>query len=211
MKVTKYGHACLILDHGEQRLIIDPGAYTRLPVDLGRVRTIIVSEEHPDHFNIDNLKRIMAQSPEAKVYTTKVVAEQLTKGGVPCEGVEGESLVDADGFKVKLREGAHAPVNGHSPCRVLTVQVGQFLYYPSDSFIPIGDMVQILATPTYGPWYNLDDALKFLQAVRSEVVFATHNTPNSEVSPMDTHRFLEALAGSGREWVRLATGESRDF
>ncbi len=71
MKLTKYEHACLIIDNDQSRLIIDPGCFTKLPSDLKHVEQIIVT------------------SPDAVLYTTKAATEQLADSGIDSTAIEG--------------------------------------------------------------------------------------------------------------------------
>lgn len=119
MKLTKYEHACLIIDNGQSRLIIDPGCFTKLPSNLKHVEQIIVTEEHLDHFDLANLKLILGQSPDAVLYTTKAVTEQLADSGIDSTAIAGAKTVKVHGFMLKFYETDHAPVYKKTPCKVL--------------------------------------------------------------------------------------------
>lgn len=210
MKITKYGHACLFIDNGRERLVIDPGGFTDLPADLSSIRTVVVSEEHGDHYNAANLKKILEQSPKAMIFSTKAVAGLLKDQPVPCQAIEGVQTVDQDGFVITLREGAHAPVHGKSPCRVVTVQVGDFLYYPSDSFITTSAKVKVLALPSSGPWYKLTEAIDFANVTNCSFLLATHDGLTNQAGSTVNSNFIKDHV-SGKELVLLKPGESKDF
>jgi len=212
MKITKYGHACLFLDNGANKLVIDPGDFTDLPENLEDITVVVVSEEHYDHFDASNIKKILEQSPEAKIFSTKAVAAKLAEENVVCQAVGGEELVDKDGFKIKLSVGDHAVVYGQSPCQVLTITVGDFLYYPSDSFIPTDQKVRILALPTSGPWHKISEAIDLMKATDSEMVLATHNGLHSENGNKVANFFIDMhTKDQQREFVYLKDGESKEF
>ena len=55
MKLTKYEHACFTIEAEGKLVVVDPGAFT---TDLGtpeNVVAIVVTHEHPDHFDVNAL------------------------------------------------------------------------------------------------------------------------------------------------------------
>ncbi len=74
MKITKYGHACLLIQLADQKLLVDPGSFTTLPDNLPSIDLVIVTEEHYDHFNLDNLQKIKQQNPDCPMVSTVAVA-----------------------------------------------------------------------------------------------------------------------------------------
>lgn len=212
MRVTKYGHACSFIDNGEKKLIIDPGKFTKLPDNLQGIGIIIVSEEHYDHFNIQNIKKILRQSPKALIFTTDSVGNTLAEENIQHETVSGEKIIDESGFQITLSEGDHAIVYGNSPCRILTVGVDNFLYYPSDSFTPTDKAYAVLALPTSGPWYKLSESVDFANKIKSNFILVTHNSLLSEAGNEATNSLIgRNISDKSREWVYLKDGESKDF
>lgn len=211
MKITKFGHACLFLQDGGDVLVIDPGKFTDLPENLENIQSIIISEEHYDHFDLDNVQKILKQSPDAHIYTTESVGKTLDEHSINNTVVSGHQIVDKEGFNITLSEADHAVVHGSSPNRVVTVRVAEFLYYPSDSFITTNEPVKVLALPTSGPWYKVTESIDFANAIDSEYILATHNGLNSEAGNSVTHHFLETHIPKDRKFVFLNLGESSSF
>lgn len=212
MKLTKYEHACLFLENEQGALVIDPGSFSNLPSDLVNIKVVVVTEEHMDHYNEDNLKKILEQSPEVKIYSTTAVCDQLKKVNIDCTVVEGSKIVNESGFDIKFVEGDHAPTYKKSPCRVLTITIGNFLYYPSDSFITTDEEVQVLALPTSGPWHKLEEAIDFANKVKSNVILATHNFLYSDTGQDVANHFITMnIADKDREWAYLEVGESKEL
>ena len=211
MQLTKYEHACLLVKDGQQGLLIDPGKYTNLPDGLANIQTIIVSDEHADHFDVANLRKILAQNPEANILSTETNAKDLANEGIECVPVNSELTVAGSGFDIHLREVDHAVVYGKSPCRVLTIGLSNFLYYASDSFVESNEQYVVLALPTGGPWFNMTKAIDLAKAIRSEYVIATHNGHLSEAGNQSNNRFVAANLGEDREFVYLEAGQSKEF
>lgn len=211
MQLTKYDHACLLVDSGQHKLIIDPGKYTSLPDDLTGIQTIIVSDEHFDHFDVDNLKLLLGQNPRAKILATQVVANALAEEGIEAVAVTGRQTVSGSGLDIDLTEVDHAPVYGPSPCKVLTVGLGDFLYYPSDSFVGSPKDYLVLALPVGGPWFNMTEAVDLAKSMPTKHVVPTHNIHLSPSGNDSNNRFVAVNIGDDREMVVLEPGQSRQF
>lgn len=212
MKVTKLEHACLILDNNTTRLIVDPGSFTNLPEDLSNINCLVITEEHADHYNLENVKKVLAQNPGAKIITTEAVASALKESGIQSTAIKGSAEIEVGRFKLRLIEGDHAVIYGQSPCRVLTLRVDDFLYYPSDSFIPTDIPVQVLALPTAGPWHKVSESIDLAKKVSSTYVLATHNGLYNQTGHAITNNFTSSnVSGTHREYIFLDTGESKEF
>ena len=81
MKITKYGHACLVVEQGENRLIVDPGFYTEDLPEVSNVAAIVITHQHDDHCYEPQLDRILANNPDAKIFGPDEVVKRL--GGYP--------------------------------------------------------------------------------------------------------------------------------
>lgn len=209
MKITKFGHACLVLEDAGHKLIIDPGSFSELPADLKSVGTVVVTEEHYDHFSVDNLKSILAQSPNAVIYSTAAVVDALAKEDIKATTISGQQTIESDGFTINFYETDHAPVYQISPCRSLSVKVNDDLYYPSDSYQTIPDHVKLLALPTSGPWFKVEECIDFLNYIKSDKIMPTHNGLNSGDGNNVTHHFLEThVADKSRKFVYLEPGDT---
>lgn len=212
MKITKFEHACLILENDTSRLVIDPGSFTHLPEDLTNISCIVVTEEHTDHYSLENIEKILKQSPTAEIITTQAVSNKLNDSDIKNNAVSVEGQFEVGGFALSLEEGDHAAIHGQSPCRVLTLKVDDFLYYPSDSYIPTAEPVQVLALPTSGPWHKVTESVNLANKVDSKQILVTHNGLYNEVGNMVTNNFTSNnIANKEREYIFLNVGKSRDF
>ena len=213
MKVTKYEHAGLVLDNGQAKLVIDPGEMVNLPPDLDQVAAVVITHEHYDHYSLESLQQILKANPQAQILATKSVATKLTEAGLEAQAVETQATLNLSGFEIKLKDQAHAPIWKDSPCRVITVQIGHCLYYPSDSFVTCPDKVTVLATPTSGPWLKLAEALDFAKACQYDYILPVHDYLLTDKASSSTNRRLDELVArpAGAKVIELAVGGSHDF
>ena len=49
MKITKFGHSCLLVEEGGARILLDPGKYSILQNNVENVDAIVITHEHQDH------------------------------------------------------------------------------------------------------------------------------------------------------------------
>lgn len=208
MKITKYEHACLLLEKDSTKLVIDPGSFTTLPKSLESINYVIITEEHYDHFNLDNLQQIISKNPYVQTFTTQAVHNELIELGIDVKSISGDSKVTMGDFEVNFSETDHAVVYKKSPCKSLTLKVNDYLYYPSDSYKTISEKVKVLALPSSGPWYKVSESIEFANAISSEIILVTHNALNSPIGNKVTNNFLKSNLGESRQFVFLESGES---
>ena len=67
MRLTKFGHACVRLEDGDRRLVIDPGTYTDAEA-LSGATGVLVTHEHADHVDVDKLEQALADNPALSVH-----------------------------------------------------------------------------------------------------------------------------------------------
>ena len=77
MKVTKYEHACLVLELNGEKVIIDPGFYTRPIEGETNVKAIVITHKHDDHCFEEQIDRILKNNPDALIFGTDEVIERI--------------------------------------------------------------------------------------------------------------------------------------
>ena len=63
MKLTKYEHACVVLEDQGQKLVIDPGMFSPDFNDLRDITALVITHQHGDHFDLRNIENIVAANP----------------------------------------------------------------------------------------------------------------------------------------------------
>jgi len=136
MELTKYTHACVTLDKGGSRLLLDPGTFTPNAAELAAgAGTILITHEHFDHFDEAMIAAALEARPELRVYGPAAVVDRWqARGGQVTAVVEGERF-EVDGFEVDVVGGLHAPIHQDIP---QVANVGYLidggLYHPGDSY-----------------------------------------------------------------------------
>lgn len=209
MRLTKFGHACLFLEKDDRTIIIDPGCFTELPQTIpNNVAAVVITEEHVDHFDQKNLEAILKTNPEATVLTTQAVKNALSETEYQVTAISGTKQVEIGGFTLHFNETDHAAVYKASPCKSLALQVDDSLYYPSDSYLPTKNPVQILALPLSGPWFKVSEAIDFANQIDCQKILVTHNALNSESGDTVAISHTKNNLLSDTEIVSLKPGSS---
>ncbi len=174
MKLTKFEHACFVVEDNGRKVVVDPGAYTTDFVVPDNVSAIVITHNHADHLNKDLLVEIIAKNPEAII-----VGHQETVGDLhdhKLQTVTANEGIDIDGFKLEFYGGKHATIDPAIPIIAnLGIMINGKLYYPGDSFTLPERPVEILALPVAAPWMKLSEAVSFLKQVKPQLAFPTHD------------------------------------
>src|SRR4051812_22499313 len=85
MRVTHLGHACLLVEVADRRILIDPGNFSSGFDELTGLDAIVVTHNHPDHFDPDRAPRLIRGNPGAVVHTDPLTADTLRAEGVSAE------------------------------------------------------------------------------------------------------------------------------
>ena len=208
MKITKYEHACLALEHDGQRLIIDPGVFSESFTDLANISGVVVTHLHPDHFDPRKLSAIIKQNPAAMIFTVGDVAEQMEQG-LPRTVVSGGNQISCGLFDIEFFGGRHATIHSSvPPPENIGVLINKKVYYPGDSFTVPHQPVVVLAVPASAPWAKAAEAMDFITALKPKTVFPTHDALLSEIGRQITDPWLlKACESVSASYVRLKTGE----
>ena len=81
MEITKYEHACLLINKNGARLLIDPGNYTNLPAKLEGIDIVVITHEHFDHLDIPNLRKVLELIPQDEIFSRRTCCSCLDPWG----------------------------------------------------------------------------------------------------------------------------------
>ena len=205
MRLTKYEHARFTVEKDGKLLVVDPGGWT---TDLGapeNVVAIVVTHEHPDHFDVNALGALVSHNPDAVIYAQENIVSQLGEALPNTAVVAGEGI-EAGPFKLEFYGGEHAVIHSDMPIVAnLGVMINGTLYYPGDSFTLPEREVNTLALPVSAPWMKASEAFDFLTAVKPKIVFPTHDAILSDTGKALADRMMPIFAEKvGATYQRLA-------
>lgn len=206
MKLTKFQHACFVIEKDGRSLVVDPGAFTHDFITPRHVDAIVITHEHPDHFDETLVKNILELNPKATIVAHESISGRFTDFNTVGAKV-GEPYA-VGGFTLQFFGGQHAHIADsiQTPPN-LGVLINSTVYYPGDSFVvPEVTPIPALALPASAPWLKISEAMDFLARVKPSFAFPTHDAILSADGKQLADRLLGAVAsGQGTHYKRLDT------
>jgi L-ascorbate metabolism protein UlaG (beta-lactamase superfamily) len=210
MKLTKYAHACIVLEEQGKKLVIDPGVFTPELGPLDNIVAVVVTHDHPDHFNPEHLQAIFSANPDAQFFTTEEVASKFTHGNTHI-AKDGNTAASGP-FSLQFSGEIHQLIHSMFPRPQNTaVTVNGVFFYPGDSFTKPPVPVSLLAVPANAPWTDIAHTIDYIGEVRAQRCIPTHNGLLSEAGHKIYNGGLGAACeNAGTEFIYLQPGESLD-
>lgn len=179
MRISHLGHACLLLEVADTRLLVDPGTFAG---DLSEVRdldAVLVTHQHPDHLDPERLPVVLAANPRARVLCDPGSAEVLRGLGLPAEVHDGTPVAVGAVTVTPVGE-VHALIHDDVP-RIPNVGVrldaeGEpSFFHPGDALDADPGAVDVLAFPLQAPWARSRDMTAFLRRLAAPHAVPVHD------------------------------------
>ncbi|TDD14933.1 MBL fold metallo-hydrolase [Actinomadura sp. KC06] len=213
MRLTKLGHACVQLTKDDRTIVIDPGSFSDASGALAAADAVLITHEHPDHFEPDALRAAMAERPGLQVWTSRVVAENLSDLGGRVHQVGHGDAVTIAGFDVHVYGEDHEILHPDVPPIPNTgFLVDGEVFHPGDALTVPSEPVRTLCLPGNAPWLKIPELYSYTREVRPERAFVIHDGLLNDIglAVMQNH-VTKAGEELGREFTRLAPGASVDL
>jgi L-ascorbate metabolism protein UlaG (beta-lactamase superfamily) len=176
MRITKFGHACVRVESGDQVLVIDPGSWTE-PESVDGASAVLVTHEHPDHLSFDNLR-----AADARIFTIAAVQEQIAAQApdlservvtiAPGERFDAGLPVTAVG---ELHAVIHPEIERCYNSGYIVEAEGSAIYHPGDAFTAPGREIDLLLLPVHAPWSKVSEVIDFARSVGAPTSVAVHD------------------------------------
>jgi L-ascorbate metabolism protein UlaG (beta-lactamase superfamily) len=179
MKLTKYDHACFTVQKDGQLLVIDPGNYSTDYLPSNNVVGVVITHEHADHYDQEQIAAIVDKNPEAVIIGPESVTSKIEVFNT--QAVNAGDKLTIGLFDLEFFGGTHAVIHRSVPVIPnLGVMINELLYYPGDSLTLPGRPVDTLAIPAGAPWLKIGDAMDFLELIKPRFAFPTHDAVLSD-------------------------------
>lgn len=195
MELTKFEHACFALTLDNQTLLVDPGALTTDLVIPDTIVAVVITHEHPDHFDIASLQRIIDNNPHATIVGHDNIMRRINE--LQTISVNASDTISIGPFDLAFYGGEHAHIRDELPLIVnLGVLINHKIYYPGDSFATPDEPVDTLALPVGAPWLKLSETVDFLTSIKPRFAFPTHDAVLSDIGKSIVDNHCAAVAES---------------
>jgi len=203
MRITKYAQSTAQIDHGIDRILVDPGIYNftegRTTRELLPPPTVlIITHAHADHYDLDTVK-ILAARCRMIILTTQGIHDELnlhnidsrvfgeteefeTKSGIAIQGTKIDHVVNGervDGFGV-----------------VITAD-SKSIYHTSDTLYlerkPTHPTLLLVPINNRGVCMSIDEAVQFAQEVKPMWVVPIHYDSPKDIGRVDPQEFVSKI------------------
>lgn len=213
MRITKFGHCCLLIEVEGKRILIDPGRFSTEQNTLTNLDIVLITHEHADHYHSESVSEILKNNPSVVVVTNTSVSKLLTELGVTAEILEGRASAEVCEVPLVAYDGEHVEIfEDFGIVQNTGYLVGGKFFFPGDAYTVPEESVDILALPVAGPWCKVSDAIQYAQKVNPRIAIPVHDATLSDVGKSVTYpHFSRVLAEGGVEFVILESSVAREF
>lgn len=216
MRLTHLGHACLLVETGGQRILIDPGAYSPGIVDVTGLSIILVTHQHADHVDLQRLPEILEANPQARLYAEPETSAILEGAGIGSELTVADETLTVGRVEITPVGEKHALINEALPRignlgLVVRTQGEPTLFHPGDAYDGEPGRVDILALPLNAPWSASRHTVAFARRISPRVFVPIHDALLSTIGRQLYVSHVQSFGPEGMELSDLSDGASVDF
>ena len=214
MRLTSFGHSCLLVEVADRRILFDPGAFSRGFEDVTDLDAVLVTHQHPDHCDPDRFARVLANNTGARVLVETQTAAQLREKGLEVDDLSSGTAVDLDGVRLDPVGHRHAVIHADIPridnTGVVVRADGEpSLFHPGDALDAEPGDVDVLCVPVNAPWCAMKETVDFVRRIGAPRMVPIHDALLSEtgrelylrqignLGGQNTDLRVEDLAGRG--------------
>lgn len=181
MELTHLGHSCLLIQTGDQRILIDPGVFSDFS-GLRDLTAIVVTHQHPDHLDPEKFGPLREANPQAAVLLEPATAEEVGAAGV--ERLDSDLQVNLGPVQVRAVGDQHAVIHDYVPRitnrGVVISAAGEdgrptTLFHPGDALDAEPGEVDLLCVPVNAPWARIADTVEFVRRIAPGRVVPIHD------------------------------------
>ncbi len=186
MRITSFGHACLLVESDGSRVLLDPGVFSSGFEQLTELDAIVITHQHPDHVDVERLPQLLEANDAARLLAEPETAAELSRAGIEAQPLHPGERHTIGALPLHATGGRHAVIHPDLP-RVGNVAVllgtsradgGEgLLLHPGDSYDVVPSDVDLLALPLWAPWAKVSETVEYLRAVHPAVAVPIHDGP----------------------------------
>lgn len=177
MRLTHFGHSCVLVELDGAKILFDPGNFSHGFEGITGLDAILITHQHPDHADPARLPALVDANPGAGLYadpqTTALLGDAWT-------AVYPGDVFNVGEVQVTGTGGTHAVIHPEIPLIDNTAYLlgdaenPAKLMHPGDSLFVPERKVDVLAVPAAAPWLKISESVDYLRAVHPRVAVPIH-------------------------------------
>lgn len=217
MRLTSFGHSCLLAEFDDTRILFDPGTLSSGFDALTGLDAVLITHQHPDHADVARLPAIVEANPGALRYADPQTTEQLNDSGVAGRWTAARpgDTFGVGSVTVRVTGGRHAVIHPSIPVVDNAAFVvdgagttGAFMH-PGDSLYVPFEKIDVLALPAAAPWMKLSESVDYLRSMAPRVAIPIHQAVLSAAGAAIHNARLDEMKDPRTEFVVLEPGVQR--
>jgi L-ascorbate metabolism protein UlaG (beta-lactamase superfamily) len=175
MKLTKFVHACVLVEDGEHVGLFDPGQFSwesgLFKLDaLPRLDYVMITHEHFDHFYEPFIDALFQKFPDAMFFSTTGVVSRLKH-----KGIQKSLSLSHDHVTVQsLSHESMEPLAPPPQVQNVALHYKDKITHPGDSH-HLKTTHDILFLPLAGPWGAAIDGVRMAVKLKPKAVLPIHD------------------------------------
>ncbi|RYY33107.1 MAG: MBL fold metallo-hydrolase [Sphingobacteriaceae bacterium] len=182
MKISKYLHSCLLFEQDGYKMLFDPAKFSfaegRVKADMFTdINSIVITHIHPDHYDAEILKSIIALNTDAVVYTNKQVGGQMEKDGIEYKLINNDEFILGP-FSLKPLSLTHEPLLDNPKPEMTGFVINGKVLHPVDALS--NEMagykgIELLLLVTMAPFANEVKIAAFADSIQPKQILPVHD------------------------------------
>ncbi|HPF79433.1 MBL fold metallo-hydrolase [Nostocoides australiense] len=179
MKLTHLGHACVLVDMADTRILIDPGEFSDDFTAVRDLDAVLITHQHPDHYDKERLPDLMRANPAARLICDPQTLQKIADLGLDATTHEaaGERIGQVEVTPVGTK---HAQIHEDLPIvdnvGVRLAAAGEpVLYHPGDTLAEDPGQIDLLLFPLTAPWQKSAEMVTFLRRLAPRRAVPIHD------------------------------------
>lgn len=213
MKITKFGHCCLLLETKGKRILVDPGRFSDSQNELTDIDIVLITHEHGDHCHTESVQKIVEKNSDVVIVTNTSVANLLRSLSIDVYVLEGRDAATITDVVLEAFDGPHVEIfESFGIVQNTGYFVENHFFFPGDAYTIPHKPVTVLALPVAGPWCKASDAVHYALNVNPKVAIPVHDaTLSAEGIEVTYGLFDRELSKHNIAFTPIPLHEERSF